>query len=141
MMSSVLNPIIEDDFTFAYARPFRLVSGAQLQPVTLRYALYGTLNRQRDNAILVCHALSGSARIADWWPEMFGAGGIFDTERYCVIGINVIGSCYGSTGPCSSDPRTGKPYGSKFPLVGVADMVRAQAEVLDFLGVRRLHTV
>ena len=140
-MSAVLNPTIEDDCTIAGDTPFQLACGAQLHPVTLRYALYGRLNRERDNAILVCHALSGSARIADWWPTMFGRTGIFDTERYCVIGVNVIGSCYGSTGPSSSDPRTGKPYGSQFPLVSIADMVRAQAELLDSLGVRRLHTV
>jgi homoserine O-acetyltransferase len=140
-MSAVLNPTIEDDCTIAGDTPFQLACGALLQPLTLRYALYGRLNRERDNAILVCHALSGSARIADWWPKMFGRASIFDTERYCVIGVNVIGSCYGSTGPRSSDPRTGKPYGSQFPLVSVADMVRAQAKLLDFLGVWRLHTV
>jgi homoserine O-acetyltransferase len=141
MMGLVPIPTIEDDFTFACARPFQLECGEQLQPVTLRYALYGRLNRERDNAILVCHALSGSARIADWWPEMFGPDGILDTKRHCVIGINVIGSCYGSTGPGSSNPRTGKPYGKEFPLVGVGDMVRAQARLLDFLGVERLHAV
>src|SRR5258706_8504102 len=140
-MSPVLNPTVEDDCTIAGDTPFQLAGGAQLQPLTLRYALYGRLNRERDNAILVCHALSGSARIADWWPKMFGRASVFDTERYCVIGVNVIGSCYGSTGPGSADPRTGKPYGSQFPLVSVADMVRAQAELLDALGVWRLHTV
>ena len=140
-MSAGLNPTIEDDCTIAGSTPFQLESGVQLQPVTLRYALYGRLNRERDNAVLVCHALSGSARVADWWPKMFGPTGIFDIERYCVIGINVIGSCYGSTGPRSSNPRTGKPYGSKFPLVSVADMVRAQAELLDSLGVERLQGV
>ena len=140
-MSLVLNPTIEGDCTITDDAPFQLACGAQLQPVTLRYALYGRLNEERDNAILVCHALSGSARIADWWPKMFGPASVFDTERYCVIGVNVIGSCYGSTGPGSSDPRTGKRYGSQFPLVSVADMVRAQAELLDSLGVRRLHTV
>src|SRR5258706_16358930 len=85
--------------------------------------------------------MSGSARIADWWPKMFGHAGLFDTERYCVIGVNVIGSCYGSTGPGSSDPRTEQPYGSQFTLVSIADVVRAEAELLDSLGVRRLHTV
>src|SRR5258706_3249258 len=140
-MSAILNPTIEDDCTITGDTPFQLACGAQLQPVTLRYALYGRLNKKCDNAILVCHVLSGSARIADWWPKMFGRWGVFDTERYCVIGVNVIGSCYGSTGPGSSDPRTGKHYGSQFPLVTVADMVRAQAKLLDSLGVRRLHTV
>lgn len=139
--SSALNPTIEDDCPIAGGRPFQLASGEQLQAVTLRYALYGRLNRERNNAILVCHALSGSVRTADWWPKMFGRRGIFDLERDCVIGINVIGSCYGSTGPCSTNPRTGKPYGRSFPLINVADMVRAQVEVLNLLGVERLHTV
>jgi len=133
MMSTGLNPTVEDECTIG-AKPFQLASGEQLQPVTLRYALYGRLNRARDNAIVVCHALSGSARVADWWPNMFGPDGIFDTERYCVIGINVIGSCYGSTGPLSSNPRTGDRYDREFPLVSVADMVRAQVEVLNSLG-------
>ncbi len=140
-MSAVLNPTIEANCTITGELPFQLAGGGQLQAVTLRYALYGRLNRERDNAILVCHAMSGSARIADWWPKMFGHAGLFDTERYCVIGVNVIGSCYGSTGPGSSDPRTDQPYGCQFPLVSIADVVRAQAELLDSLGVRRLHTV
>jgi homoserine O-acetyltransferase len=140
-MSDVLEPTIEDDCTITGNVPFQLAGGGELRSVSLRYALYGRLNRERDNAILVCHAMSGSARIADWWPKMFGRQGVFDPERYCVIGINVLGSCYGSTGPRSSDPRTGKPYGSQFPLVSIGDMVRAQAELLDALGVRRLHTV
>ena len=140
-MGSVLIPTVEDDFTFGGPRPFRLGAGELLQPLTLRYALYGRLNRERDNAILVCHALSGSARVGDWWPEMFGLGGIFDTERYCVIGINVIGSCNGSTGPSSCNPRTGKNYGKEFPLISVADMVQAQSHLLDALGVERLRAV
>ena len=134
-------PTTENDFTFASARPFQLECGGELQPVTLRYARYGKLNPERDNAILVCHALSGSARIADWWPEMFNADGLLDINRHCVIGINVIGSCYGSTGPGATNPRTSKRYGRDFPLVSVRDMVRAQAHLLDSLGVRRLRAV
>lgn len=140
-MGTALNPTLESSFSFAPTQSLRLASGELLQPVNLRYARYGTLNRERDNAILVCHALSGSARVADWWPEMFGPGGIFDISRYCVIGINVMGSCYGSTGPASSNPLTGRPYGPTFPLLTVADMVSAQAQLLDFLGVKKLHAV
>lgn len=139
-MSAALKPTFEGDFTFAAEQPF-LVTGGALQPVTLRYALYGQLNEQRDNAILVCHALSGSARVADWWPQLFGATGIFDTARDCIVGINVIGSCYGSTGPRSLNPHTGQPYGGAFPVVTIADMVRAQAQLLAHLGVVRLHAV
>lgn len=141
-MSAPLEPTVEADFTFARDEPFRLAGGGGLQPVTLRYALYGQLNKARDNAILVCHALSGSARVADWWPQLFGAESLFDTTRYCVVGINVIGSCYGSTGPSSPHPtRPGETYGGDFPLVTIGDMVRAQARLLDQLGVGRLYGV
>ena len=140
-MGAVLLPTVEDDFTYAGSWPFRLASGETLSPFTLRYALYGRLNRERNNAILVCHALSGSARVADWWPEMFAAGGIFDTTRYCVIGINVIGSCYGSTGPSSINPLTDKTYGQDFPVISVADMVHAQARLMEAIGVEKLHAV
>lgn len=133
-----LQPTLEGDFTFAVDTPFRLDSGGQLQPVTLHYAIYGKLHEQ---ATLVCHALSGSARAADWWEGMFGAGRPFDVSRECVIGINVLGSCYGSTGPTSTNPGTGKPYGPDFPLITIRDMVRAQAQVLRHLGVERLNVV
>jgi homoserine O-acetyltransferase len=140
-MSETLEPTFEGDCTFATDEPFRLAEGGALQPVTLRYALYGRLNARKSNAILVCHALSGSARVADWWGEMFGAGRPFDTTKYCIIGVNIIGSCYGSTGPRSVNPQTGAPYGADFPLVTIRDMVRAQAQLLDQLGVKRLHAV
>ena len=140
-MSAVLEPTFEGDFTFARDEPFRLAAGGELRGVTLRYALYGELNARRDNAILVCHALSGSARVADWWPQMFGHEGAFDITQYCVIGVNVIGSCYGSTGPASINPLTGDLYRETFPLVSIRDMVRAQKVILDHLGIERLHAV
>jgi homoserine O-acetyltransferase/O-succinyltransferase len=141
-MTHTIEPTVETDFTFAIDEPFKLACGATLQPVTLRYALYGELNEARDNALLVCHALSGSARVADWWRELLGPGRLFDTARYCVIGVNVIGSCYGSTGPLSERrPGTGDSYGGEFPLVTISDMVRTQARLLDHLGIRRLKAV
>jgi homoserine O-acetyltransferase len=139
-MGAMLEPCFEGDYTFAQDAPFS-VSGGELQPVTLRYALYGALNARRDNAVLVTHALSGSARVADWWPELFGAGGAFGSKRHCVIGANVIGSCYGSTGPGSTNPRTGEPYGGDFPLISIGDMVRAQSRLVEHLGVERLRAV
>jgi len=138
-MTAILVPTAEHDFTLD--RPFRLASGQVLDQLTQRYAIYGRLNSERDNAILVCHALSGSARVAEWWPQMFGPGKCFDTRRHCVIGINVIGSCNGSTGPASLDPSTGKPYAGEFPLLNMTDLVRAQSELLTALGVKRLHAV
>jgi homoserine O-acetyltransferase len=141
-MAVAFEPTFEGDFTFANNEPFGLRAGGNLQPVSLRYARYGELNEARDNAVLVCHALSGSARVADWWPQLVGPNQPFDPKHHCVIGINVIGSCYGSTGPCSAHPRKADQlYGSDFPLVTIGDMVRAQARLLDHLGIQQLHTV
>lgn len=138
-------PTREGDFTFAQ-EGFLLESGASLQPVTQHYALYGQLNEQRDNAVLVCHALSGSANVGEWWPMLFegysqNVRGLVDLRRDCVIGVNILGSCYGSTGPGSIDVRTGKPYGATFPLVSIGDIVRAQAQLLDHLGIQHLKLV
>jgi homoserine O-acetyltransferase len=134
-------PTREADFTFAQHEPFPLTGGDCLRPVTMRYAVYGQLNARRDNVILVCHALSGSARVGDWWPELFGPDRPFDTSRFAVVGINVLGSCYGSTGPASIDPHSGRRYAGDFPVVSILDVVRAQARVMDHLGVERLHAV
>jgi homoserine O-acetyltransferase len=149
-MSTTLQPTREGDVILAQDAPFRLTAGGSLQPVSIRYAIYGKLNERRDNAVLVCHALSGSARAADWWPEMFSApaeqdgksgSSVFDVSRDCVICTNILGSCYGSTGPTSINPTTGKAYGPDFPLVTIRDIVRAQAQVLDELGVEDLRIV
>ncbi len=134
---AVIEPTSEASCTLGGV--FRLEAGGELPSPQLHYALYGEPNQRRDNVILVCHALSGSARVADWWPELFPT--VFDTSRYCVVGTNLIGSCYGSTGPSSLNPATGAAYGPDFPLISIRDMVRAQAGVLDHLGIERLHTV
>jgi len=138
-MADVLQPTREGDLVFSQDAPFRLDGGGALQPVSIRYAIYGELSEQRDNAVLVCHALSGSARVADWWPEMFGT--VFDPSRDCVVCTNILGSCYGSTGPTSINPATGEPFGPDFPLVTIRDIVRAQVAVLDELGIKRLRTI
>lgn len=140
-MPPIPKPTIEADFTFATDQPFRLDCGMSLQPVTLRYTIYGELNRQRDNAILACHALSGSARVAEWWDGMFGPGMPFDPSRHCIIGVNILGSCYGSTGPRSLNLHTNRPYAGDFPVVSINDIVRSQSVLLDHLGVQRLHAV
>ncbi|MCG3160232.1 MAG: Homoserine O-acetyltransferase [Acidobacteria bacterium] len=140
-MPEPILPTYEDDFVFAESKPFALESGGSLQPVTLRYAVYGNLNEARDNAILVCHALSGSARAGDWWPQLFGEDGVFDLSRDCIICANIIGSCYGSTGPQTINSATGKPFGANFPLVTVRDWVRSQSLLLDHLGVEKLRAV
>ncbi len=140
-MTEPILPTHEGDFVFSEDGPFTLESGGSLRPVNLRYAIYGELNERRDNAILVCHALSGSARVGDWWPQLFGEHGIFDLNRDSVICANVIGSCYGSTGPQTVNPVTGKPFGASFPLVTVRDWVRSQALLLDHLGIEKLRAV
>jgi homoserine O-acetyltransferase len=128
-----------------------LDSGAALGPLTLAYETYGELSPARDNAILLLHALSGDAHAAGrhqssdprpgWWDDMVGPGRPFDTDRYFVICSNVIGGCQGSTGPSSVDQATGRPYGSRFPVLTIGDMVRAQARLLDRLGIERLLAV
>lgn len=138
-------------FTFAKDEPFELESGATLQPVTLAYETYGRLNEERSNAILILHALSGGAHAAGyhstddkkpgWWDEAIGPGKAFDTNRFFVICSNVLGSCYGSSGPLSLDPQTGKPYGLNFPVVTIGDMVRAQVKLIDHLGIDKLLCV
>jgi homoserine O-acetyltransferase len=140
-MPTPLPPTHEGDFTFAQDEPFALAAGGLLGPVTLRYAWYGDLDRRLDRVILICHALSGSARAADWWGGLFGPGLPFDPARSCLLCVNILGSCYGSTGPTSIDPATGSRYGIDFPLVTIHDMVRAQALLLDHLGIDQLHAV
>ena len=149
--------------------PLQLDCGRTLHPVRVAYEIYGTLSAARDNVILVCHALSGDAHAAGiartpaaestrdgfgaedrdgsvgrglgWWDGMIGPGKAFDTERYCVVSTNLLGGCKGTTGPSSIDPETGRPYGARFPVITVADMVRAERAFLAELGITRLAAV
>lgn len=130
--------------------PLILEGGAQLPEVTIAYETYGKLNQEKNNAILVCHALSGDAHAAGvhegenragWWDTLIGPGKAFDTDKYYVICTNVIGGCKGSTGPLSPDPRTGKPYAITFPVITIRDMVNAQKMFIDALGITRLFAV
>jgi homoserine O-acetyltransferase len=133
------------------APPLALDCGRSLAPVTQAYETYGTLSPERDNAILVFHALSGDAHVAGydtpqdrkpgWWDIMVGPGKPFDTDKYMVICANVIGGCKGSTGPASICPETGQPYGLDFPIVTLGDMVRAQKRLVEHLGIERLLAV
>ncbi len=134
-----------------FAEPLRLQSGAQLADYTLMYETYGELNAARSNAVLVCHALNashhvagtyaGDAKSAGWWDNMVGPGKPLDTNRFFVIGVNNLGSCFGSTGPMHNNPATGKPYGAAFPLVTVEDWVAAQARLADRLGIEQFAAV
>ena len=149
--------------------PLRLDCGRELHPIRVAYETYGTLSPQRDNVILVCHALSGDAHAAGfsktatgpgtrdgfgaedrdgaagkdlgWWDGMIGPGKAFDTDHYFVISTNLLGGCRGTTGPASPNPATGRPYGLDFPVITVADIVRAERAFLDELGIDRLAAV
>jgi homoserine O-acetyltransferase len=132
-------PTYEGDFVLDEA--LLLENGGALVKPTLHYAVYGRLNAARDNAVLVCHALSGSAQVGAWWPELFAPGGLLSLEADCVLCVNLLGSCYGSTGPGAVNPATGQAYGPDFPLVSIRDNVRAQAQLLDSLGIGRLRLV
>lgn len=136
--------------TVSLPGPLRLDGGALLSPVEIAYETYGTLNEDASNAILVCHALTGDQHVASehpitgkpgWWTRMVGPGRPIDPERHFVICTNVLGSCMGSSGPASINPETGKPWGMAFPVITIRDMVRAQAMLLDHLGVERLFAV
>jgi homoserine O-acetyltransferase len=121
-----------------------LESGEKLAPVTLAYETYGKLNAEKSNAVLILHAFSGDSHVSGeggWWTDIVGSGKGIDTEKYFVICSNVIGGCQGSTGPSSVNPKTGKPYGTDFPIVTVGDMVNAQRRLIDHLGIERLLSV
>jgi homoserine O-acetyltransferase len=160
--------IVETQF-LDLPQPVRLDCGLDLHPIRVAYETYGTLSPARDNVILVCHALSGDAHAAGiartppvestrdgfaaedrdgtkakglgWWDGMIGPGKAFDTDRFFVVSTNLLGGCRGTTGPSSLNPATGKPYGSDFPVVTVADMVRTERAFLDELGIERLAAV
>ena len=134
-----------------FPEPLALSSGASLAGYDLMVETYGTLNAARSNAVLVCHALNASHHVAGvyadeprnvgWWDNMVGPGKPLDTNRFFVIGVNNLGSCFGSTGPMSLDPATGKPYGARFPVVTVEDWVHTQARLADAFGIERFAAV
>ena len=134
-----------------FSEPLALQSGAAIRDYSLAYETYGTLNADRNNAVLICHALNASHHVAGvyagqeksegWWDTMIGPGKPVDTDRFFVIGVNNLGSCFGSTGPMHVNPDTGRVYGADFPVVTVEDWVNAQARLLDALGVQTLAAV
>jgi homoserine O-acetyltransferase len=135
---------------FGPDKPLRLDAGVELAPFQIAYKTYGRLNPERSNAILICHALTGDQHVASvhpvtrkpgWWETLLGPGKPIDLERYFVICANVVGGCMGSSGPCSSNPATGKPWGLDFPVITIRDMVRAQAMLLDHLRIEKLFAV
>jgi homoserine O-acetyltransferase len=143
-------PGVDQGRAITFDRPLVLDSGRELSPFTIAYMSYGTLNAGKSNVVLVCHALTGDQFVfgkhpvtgkPGWWETMVGAGKPIDTDRFFVICANVIGGCMGTTGPAETDPATGAPYGLTFPVVTVRDMVRAQAMLLDALGIEKILCV
>ncbi|MES2187218.1 MAG: homoserine O-acetyltransferase [Pseudomonadota bacterium] len=144
-------PLIAESQSMSFAAALPLQSGASIAGYTLAYETYGTLNAERSNAVLVCHALNASHHVAGvyagqpksegWWDNMVGPGKPVDTDRFFVIGINNLGSCFGSTGPADADPATGRARGADFPVVTVEDWVDAQVLLLDALGIHTLAAV
>ena len=135
---------------FGPDRPLKLDSGIELSPFQVAYKTYGRLNAARSNAVLICHALTGDQHAASvhpitgkngWWETLIGPGKPIDTERYFIICSNVVGGCMGTTGPASTNPATGKPWGLDFPVITVRDMVRAQVMLIDHLGIDTLFAV
>ena len=135
---------------FGADQPLKMDAGVSLSPLSIAYKTYGTLNAAKSNAILICHALTGDQHVANthpitgkpgWWQTMVGPGRPIDTDRYFVIATNVVGGCMGTTGPASTNPATGRPYGLDLPLVTIRDMVRAQAMLIDHLGIDSLFGV
>ena len=143
--------MIVEEKKASFSEPLKLKSGAVLPAFEIAYETYGALNAARSNAVLVCHALNASHHVAGsyagephnvgWWDNMVGPGKPVDTDRFFVIGNNYIGSCFGSTGPTSINPATGRPWGADFPVVTVEDWVAAQARLADHLGIERFAAV
>ena len=152
-VTAAASPAIETKggtMRFPAGKALRLDSGAKLDPLEIGYKTYGALNEARSNAILVCHALTGDQHAASvnpvtgrpgWWDTVIGAGLPLDPARYFIIATNVVGGCMGSTGPASINPKTGEPYGLAFPVITIADMVRAQAMLVEALGIETLLAV
>jgi homoserine O-acetyltransferase/O-succinyltransferase len=143
--------LIAESQSMLFEAPLPLQSGASIRGYSLSYETYGTLNADKSNAVLVCHALNASHHVAGvyadqpknlgWWDNMIGPGKSLDTDRFFVIGVNNLGSCFGSTGPMHINPDTGRVYGADFPVVTVEDWVNAQALLLDALGIEQLAAV
>jgi homoserine O-acetyltransferase len=124
---------------FEFKKPLALECGRVLPKWQIAFHTFGRLNETLDNVIWVCHALTANSDVYDWWPGMVGPGCLMDTDKYFIICANIPGSCYGTTGPLSTDPETGKPYLHDFPIITVRDIVKALKELRLFLGIKKIH--
>lgn len=122
-------------------QPFLFENGTTLPEISIAYHTYGTLNEKRNNVIWICHALTANSDVAEWWPGMLGKGLLFDPDNHFIICANILGSCYGSTGPKSINPNTDKQYGRNFPIVTVRDMVKAHQLLKQYLGIKKIQLI
>lgn len=127
--------------TYTHHGEFPLESGGSLKDITIAYHTYGTLSARADNVVWVCHALTANSDVADWWPGTVAPGRFLDPERYFIVCANILGSCYGSTGPLSVNPDTGEPYYRTFPRLTMRDVVAAHRILADALGIGRIHAI
>lgn len=127
--------------TFEFRQPFQLERGGYLPSLSITYHTYGKLNERRDNCIWVCHALTANSDVADWWPHTVVRGGFLDPEKYFIVCANIIGSCYGSTGPLSIDPSTGQPWYDSFPKLSIRDIARAHILLADHLRLSSIFSI
>ena len=123
---------------FYYKQAFELENGGTLKELTIAYSTYGTLNPERNNVIWICHALTANSKVADWWRGMIGEGLTFDTSKYFIVCANILGSCYGTTGPLSINPETGTPYYKDFPFITIRDMVKAHQLLAQHLAIEKI---
>ncbi|MDE6121350.1 MAG: alpha/beta fold hydrolase, partial [Muribaculaceae bacterium] len=126
---------------YHHPEPFHLERGGRIDSLVIAYDTYGTLNSTRDNAVWVCHALTANSDVADWWPHTVESGAFLDPARRFTVCANILGSHYGTTGPLSIDPATGKPYYSGFPSVTIRDMARAHSLLADHLGLKKISAL
>lgn len=126
---------------FHHKKDFILESGTILPEITIAYTTYGTLNEAGDNVIWICHALTANADAAAWWPGVVGTEGVFDPQKYFIVCANILGSCYGTTGPLSINPATGQPYYHSFPIITIRDMVQAHILLRQHLGINKIHVL
>jgi homoserine O-acetyltransferase len=131
--------IISEIKYFHWPHSFKLESGASLPEITIGYHTYGTLNADKSNAVWVCHALTANSDAADWWAGVIGKGKAIDPEKHFIVCANIIGSCYGSTGPLSINAETGKPYYGSFPQISIRDMVKAHILLRKHLGIEKIY--
>lgn len=123
---------------FHYKEPFTLETGETLSEITIAYHTYGRLNNEKNNVVWICHALTANSDAVEWWPGVVGKNCVIDPEKYFIVCANILGSCYGSTGPLSINPQTGKPYYNSFPFITIRDMVKASQLLREHLQIKKI---